>query len=59
MSRVSGKAHLVGSVPFDTAEDVFRVCAEGVGDLVTCLPDGEVRFRIEWINFLAALLLLV
>ena len=54
MNRVSGKVHLVGSVPFDTAEGVFRACAEGVGDVVSCLPDGEVGFRIEWINFLAA-----
>jgi len=54
MSRITGKVHLVGSVPLDTAEEVFRMSAEGVGSLVSCLPDGEVGFRIEWINFLAA-----
>jgi hypothetical protein len=54
MSRIDGDVVLVGSVPFETAEDVFRACADGVGDLVSCLPDGEVGYRIEWINFLAA-----
>ena len=54
MSRVTGKVLLLGSVPFDTAEQVFRTCAECVGDLVTGLPDGEVGYRAQWINFLAA-----
>ena len=54
MGRVTGDVLLVGSVRFDTAEEVFRTCAEGVGDLVSSLPDGEVGYRIQWINFLAA-----
>ena len=45
---------LIGSVPFETSEEVFRACADGVGDLVSCLPDGEVGYRKQWINFLAA-----
>ena len=54
MDTVTGDVLLVGSVPLNSAEEVLRVCAEGVGDLVPSLPDGEVNFRIEWINFLAA-----
>jgi hypothetical protein len=41
---------LVGSIPLSSAEQVFRTCAETVGDLVDCLPDGEYDERIWWVN---------
>ncbi|MGD9764132.1 MAG: hypothetical protein AB7V27_10495 [Candidatus Binatia bacterium] len=54
MSRVNGKILFVGSIPFQTAEEVFCTTAQAVGDQVSCLPDGEIGFRKQWINFLAA-----
>ncbi|MGE0520309.1 MAG: hypothetical protein AB7P78_15060, partial [Candidatus Binatia bacterium] len=54
MPRVHGKVLLVGSVPLDTPEEVFRLCGDTVGDLVTSLPDGEQGYRRQWINMLAA-----
>ena len=54
MGRVTGKVLLVGSVPYDTSEEVFRVCGETIGDVATSIPDGEQGYRIQWINMLAA-----
>ncbi len=53
MARVTGKVLLVGSVPFDTPEEVFRTAGETVGDLLSSVPDGEQGYRINWINMLA------
>lgn len=43
---------LVGSIPRTTVRDVFEICAETVGDLVSFLPDGEIGDRLSWINYL-------
>jgi hypothetical protein len=53
MSRRAGSVLLVGSVPGETAAEVLRTCGEGVGNYVTCLPDGETGYRRMWIHFLA------
>ena len=53
MSRMSGPVLLVGSIPGDTAEEVFRTCAQGGGECVTSLPDGETGYRRRWLTFLA------
>lgn len=53
MSRMTGSVLLVGSVPLDTAEEVFRTCARELGAHVTCLPDGEVGDRTIWVIFQA------
>ena len=42
-------AHLVGSVPLRSAEDVFRRLSGGLGDRVRRLPDGETGPRADWI----------
>lgn len=42
-------AHLVGSVPLDSADAVFRSLSEGLGDRVRRLPDGETGPRADWI----------
>lgn len=42
--------HLVGSVPLDDAEAVFRSAAETVGPYLKRLPDGETGDRIGWIG---------
>ena len=47
-----GDVHLVGSMPFDTVEQVLRTSAEQIGDLVTALPDGEVGQRRNWVRYL-------
>jgi hypothetical protein len=53
VSRISGKVLLVGSVPFDTPEEVMRLAGETVGDVVSSVPDGEQGHRIHWITMLA------
>jgi len=41
---------LVGSMPFDTAEQTFRwACEGGLAPSLPCLPDGEVGERSYWI----------
>lgn len=50
--RSSGKVHLVGSVPLEGVEDVFRACAGGLGSLASSYPDGEVGQRKYWTFYL-------
>jgi hypothetical protein len=54
-SRAAGKdLLLVGSIPLDTSEEVFRaVGASGVADALPCLPDGEVGERLAWVVMLS------
>ncbi len=48
---MTSHAHLVGSVPLDNSETVFRtVCAE-LGPHLRRIPDGETGERIRWIWF--------
>jgi hypothetical protein len=51
---MNGSVLLVGSVPGETAAEVMRTCAEGIGRYLSCLPDGETGYRRVWIMFLAA-----
>jgi hypothetical protein len=44
-------ALLVGSVPLDTAEDVFRDVSEHLGHHLRRLPDGETGDRQHWVQF--------
>jgi len=44
-------AHLVGSIPLKSADDVFRVAAGTLGDRLYRIPDGETGERNEWIHF--------
>jgi hypothetical protein len=46
---VRGLAHLIGSVPLASAEEVFRTVGGALGDLLTRLPDGETGERRRWI----------
>jgi hypothetical protein len=54
MSRVKDKdLLLVGSMPFDTAEQTFRwACDGGLASALPCLPDGEIGERSYWIIML-------
>jgi hypothetical protein len=41
---------LVGSIPFDTAEQVFRDFGRPLGPALKTVPDGEVGPRRRWIS---------
>ncbi|MFM9969509.1 MAG: hypothetical protein ACKVQK_14065 [Burkholderiales bacterium] len=41
---------LVGSVPLDTAEEVFRALAKPLGQWLAYLPDGEIAERQYWVD---------
>lgn len=53
MTRHSAKVHLVGSVPRNTIEEVFEICASELGDYLVSLPDGEVGDRADYNTFVA------
>lgn len=55
MKRESDGVLLVGSVPRDSAEEVFKTCAAILGDHLQALPDGEVGVRKSWIQCQAVL----
>jgi hypothetical protein len=44
-------AHLVGSVPLGSAEEVFRTIAAELPDHVVRIPDGETGDRQQWVQF--------
>jgi catechol 2,3-dioxygenase-like lactoylglutathione lyase family enzyme len=41
---------LVGSVPLDTAQDVFQSFGAPLGNFLAAMPDGEVGPRSHWIS---------
>src|SRR5437764_12612551 len=43
--------HLVGSVPLEDSEAVFRTASEIMGDRLRRIPDGETGKRSIWIVF--------
>ena len=47
-----GDVLLVGSLPFETAEEAMRAAAEHLGDHLPAFGDGEVGLRKLWIGFL-------
>jgi hypothetical protein len=51
--EVSGELLLVGSVPLDTAEEVFRSVGGPLGPYLAYMPDGEVGDRRYWIDGIA------
>jgi len=48
--------HLVGSIPLDNAEDVFRTVSSAVGSYLRRIPDGENGPRRLWIGMISAML---
>ena len=46
---VPAGAHLVGSVPLNSTEDVMRVVCATAGDRLRRVPDGETGPRADWI----------
>jgi hypothetical protein len=45
----AGLAHLIGSVPLATTEDVFRRLSAALGPVLSRMPDGETGERRRWI----------
>jgi hypothetical protein len=50
--RMHGDVLLVGSMPFDDAETVFRETAKGLKGHLAAMPDGEVQERKNWVGML-------
>src|SRR5690349_8179445 len=48
--------HLVGSVPLQNAEEVFRTASSILGNRLRRLPDGETSLRSDWIGWQFAVL---
>lgn len=44
---------LVGSIPLETAEQVFRTFGPAIGGSLAYLPDGEIGERRYWIDGIA------
>lgn len=44
---------VVGSVPLDNAEQVFRAVGTALGDRIRAIPDGETGPRLNWIEWQA------
>lgn len=51
-----GLAHLVGSVPLESAEAVFRKVGSALGPQLARIPDGETGERRRWIYWQRAML---
>ena len=47
---MTGELLLVGSVPLDTVEQVFRTLGGPLGPYLAYMPDGEVGDRRYWID---------
>ncbi|MGE3245205.1 MAG: hypothetical protein AB7F96_18780 [Beijerinckiaceae bacterium] len=47
------KLLLVGSIPYDTPEEVFRTFGPALGEHLPFIPDGEIGERRYWIDGLA------
>ena len=44
---------MVGSIPMETAEQIFRTFGPALGDWLPYMPDGEIGERRYWIDGLA------
>lgn len=56
VTEAGGGVHLIGSVPMDDAESVFRAVAGALGPYLRRLPDGETGERRRWIFFQSLML---
>jgi hypothetical protein len=55
--RGNDRLHLIGSVPLDNSEQVFRRLAAELGPYLGRMPDGETGERSRWVYFQRQLLL--
>lgn len=56
-SSRAGSLHLIGSIPLDSSEQVFRTVAGALGLYLKRLPDGETGERSRWVYFQRQMLL--
>ena len=58
-SRDGGRdrLHLIGSIPLDNSEQVFRRLSDELGPFLRCMPDGETGERSRWVYFQRQMLL--
>jgi hypothetical protein len=54
---VAGRLHLVGSIPLDSSDAVFRTLAAELGPHLSRIPDGETGERSRWVYFQRQMLL--
>ena len=52
-----GRLHLIGSIPLDNSEQVFRTLAGELGPFLSRMPDGETGERSRWVYFQRQMLL--
>jgi hypothetical protein len=45
------RLHLIGSIPLDSSETVFRRLSEELGPYLSRMPDGETGERSRWVYF--------
>jgi hypothetical protein len=51
------RLHLIGSIPLDSSEQVFRRLSDELGLFLRCMPDGETGERSRWVYFQRQMLL--
>jgi hypothetical protein len=51
------RLHLIGSIPLDSSEQVFRRLAAELGPHLSRMPDGETGERSRWVYFQRQMLL--
>lgn len=51
------RLHLIGSIPLDDSEQVFRTLAGELGPYLKRIPDGETGERSRWVYFQRQMLL--
>ena len=51
------RLHLIGSIPLDNSEQVFRTLAAELGPFLSRIPDGETGERSRWVYFQRQMLL--
>ena len=56
-SNLAGRLHLIGSIPLDSSEQVFRAVAGALGPYLERIPDGETGERSRWVYFQRQMLL--
>ena len=55
--QANERLHLIGSVPLDSSEQVFRRLSADLGPHLSRMPDGETGERSRWVYFQRQMLL--
>jgi hypothetical protein len=55
--QAGDRLHLIGSIPLDNSEQVFRQLAKELGPYLNRMPDGETGERSRWVYFQREMLL--